>query len=86
MKTVEATQPTAPLAEYVRHLSAEPLIITFNGKPVAALVSVENIDVESASLSTNPEFLAIIERSRYRLASEGGISGEEIRRRLKIRE
>ncbi len=86
MKTVEITQTTDLLAEYVRHLTNEPLIITKNGKSVAALISMENMDMESASLGTNPEFLAIIERSRSRLASEGGISGAEMRRRLKIKE
>ena len=41
-------------------------------------------DVETISLSTNPEFLAIIERSRQRLAAEGGISLEEMRKKLPV--
>ena len=39
-------------------------------------------DAEAISLSTNPRFLAIIERSRLRQKREGGISSEEMRRRL----
>lgn len=35
---------------------------------------------ESAHLSTNPQFLALIERSRARQKAEGGISGAEMRR------
>jgi hypothetical protein len=36
--------------------------------------------METVALSTNPEFLALIERSRAR--AEGGISSEEMRRRF----
>ncbi len=39
-------------------------------------------DWETESLSNNPKFLAILERSRKRLREEGGISSEEMRRRL----
>jgi hypothetical protein len=49
---------------------------------LAALVSLEGVDEESLSLSTNPQFLEIIEQSRARLRTEGGISSDEMRRRL----
>jgi hypothetical protein len=39
-------------------------------------------DWETESLSNNPKFLAILERSRKRLREEGGISSDEMRRRL----
>ena len=39
-------------------------------------------DIEAVSLSNNPKFIALIERSRARQRSEGGISSEEMRRRL----
>ena len=51
----------------------------------AALVSVENADLETITLSTNPQFIAMIERSRARQRAEGGISSEEMRRRLEDR-
>ena len=54
------------------------------GKPVAAVIPIRNTDGETASLSTNRKFLAIIERSRYRLKKEGGISSAELRRRLRL--
>lgn len=84
MKRIEMAEPTAPLAEYVRVVSQEPLIITVDGKPVAALVPIENADLETVTLSTHPQFLALIERSRARQKVEGGISSEEMRRRLGI--
>ena len=85
MRTIEMTQATASLAEYTRQVAVEPMIITASGKPVAALVAIENTDLETVSLSTNPQFLAIIERSRTRQQAEGGISSEEMRQRLGIR-
>ena len=38
--------------------------------------------LETISLSTNPRFIEIIEKSRASLARDGGISSEEMRRRL----
>jgi antitoxin (DNA-binding transcriptional repressor) of toxin-antitoxin stability system len=82
MKTLEVAQATAPLAEYARDVQNEPLILTMDGKPVAALVPIENADIETVTLSTHPQFLALIERSRLRQKTEGGISTAELRRRL----
>ena len=86
MKTLELAQATAPLAEYAQDVSKAvskaPLILTVGGRPVAALVSIENADLETTTLSTHPQFLALIERSRVRHEVEGGISAEEMRRRL----
>ena len=82
MKTLEMTQVTAPLAEYVREAKKEPVILTVDGKPVVALVSIENADLETVTLSTSPQFLALIERSRARQKAEGGIASAEMRRRL----
>jgi len=58
------------------------VIVTVNGKPVAASVAIENADLEAVSLNTNPAFLALIERLRARHRPEGGLSGDEVRRRL----
>lgn len=82
MKTLELEKATAPLSQYAEQVSGGPLILTVGGKPVAALVSVENADLETMSLSTNPQFLDLIERSRARQNAEGGISSAEMRRRL----
>lgn len=82
MKTVKMTEATAVLAEYARQVDLEPIVVTVKGKPVAAIVAIENADLETVSLSTNPQFLALIERSRARQQAEGGISSDEMRRRL----
>ncbi|MGQ9625789.1 MAG: type II toxin-antitoxin system Phd/YefM family antitoxin [Anaerolineae bacterium] len=85
MKTIEVAQATAPLAEYARDLSKEPVILTIGGKPVAALVPIENADLETVTLSTNPQFLALIERSRARQKAGEGISSEEMRLKLGLK-
>jgi prevent-host-death family protein len=84
MKALEIKQATAPLADYVRAVGKEPVIVSVKGKPVAALVSIENADWETVRLSSHPEFLALIERSRTRQKKEGGISSNQLRRRLRI--
>jgi antitoxin (DNA-binding transcriptional repressor) of toxin-antitoxin stability system len=86
MKVLEQTEATAPLAEYAAGIDQEPVIITSNGKPIAALLPIENADLETVSLSTNPKFLELIERSRVRHRTEGGISSEEMRHRLGLSE
>ena len=82
MKTVEFAKATLPLCDYTKKVKKEPVIITKEGKPLAALVSITNADIETVSLSNNPKFIALIERSRSRQKSGGGISTEEMRRRL----
>ncbi|OPX24625.1 MAG: hypothetical protein B1H02_03010 [Candidatus Latescibacteria bacterium 4484_107] len=58
------------------------MIVTIDRKPIAALVPIANSDLEPLSVSTQPEFLAIIKQSRVRQQKEGGISSEQVRRRL----
>ena len=82
MKMVEVKQATAPLRDYARDAQKEPVIVTEHGRPIAALMPVTNADSETVGLSTNPQFLQLIERSRRRQDTEGGISSAEMRRRL----
>jgi hypothetical protein len=56
------------------------------GKPIAALVSVENADLETITPSTHPQFITLVERSRARQKAEGGISSKEMRRRLGVKQ
>jgi antitoxin (DNA-binding transcriptional repressor) of toxin-antitoxin stability system len=83
MKTVEVTKATLSLADYTKGVIEEPVVVTVKGKPVAALVSILNADLETVSLSHNEKFLNLIDRSRSRQEREGGVSTEEMRRRLK---
>ena len=82
MKTLEIENATASLADYVRN--KEPVIVSRKGKPVAALVPIENADWETTSLSTDPRFLALIQHSRIRQEKEGGLSSVEMRNRVGV--
>jgi len=84
MKTIEIAKATAPLGKYAQSVRKEPVVLTRKGRPVAALIAVENADLETVVLSNHPKFLALIERSRQRQKTAGGISSDEMRGRLKL--
>jgi len=84
VKKIKLVKATAPLADFARELNGDVLVLTESGKPVAALVPIEDMDMESLAVGTSPVFLDIIERARRRHEQEGGISQEEMRRRLGI--
>jgi prevent-host-death family protein len=85
MKTLEISKARRSLASYSKKARKEPMVVTANGKPIAALIGIQNADMETVTLSNNPQFLALIERSRQRQSQEGGISGEQMRRRLSLK-
>jgi prevent-host-death family protein len=85
MRLVEISKATTSLGEYTRRLRKKPVVVTRKGKPVAALVPICDADAETISLSTNPQFIALIERSRQRMEAEGGIPIEEVRRRFGLK-
>ncbi len=64
MKSIEIKKALKPLSEYAKEIDDEILVLTSNEKPVAAIVSLKDIDMESLSLSTNPDFMEIIKESR----------------------
>jgi hypothetical protein len=76
---LKISEATVSLADYTRELQG-PLIVTTDGRPVAALVPIEGVDLETLAVGTNPQFLDLIERIRRRMEKEGGIPSEEIRR------
>ena len=84
MKKLAKREATGSLAEYVDALGDDALVVTIRGRPVAALVSLENADAETIGLSTNPTFLRLIERSRRQHESRGGVPAAEMRRRLGV--
>ena len=85
MKMIEKAEATESLAAYAEHTEDFPIVVTDHGQPIAALLPVPNADLETVSLSTNPQFLSLISRSRARQEKEGGISSEQMRRRVGIK-
>jgi antitoxin (DNA-binding transcriptional repressor) of toxin-antitoxin stability system len=82
VKKIELDEATESLAEYVKRIEEEPSIIVHKGVALAALIPLDNVDYETVQLSTNSKFIEILERSRARYQKEGGISSEEMRRKL----
>jgi len=82
MKIVDIGKATNPLADYIEAVRSEPLVVTDHGVPTAVLLPLTNTDMETVALSTNPKFIALIEGSRARAREEGGLSPDEMRRRV----
>jgi hypothetical protein len=82
VKTLELSEATAPLADYVRLADSETTVIMEDGLPVAAVVSLANTDMETILLCQNPQFIEIIEAGRASLKTEGALSPDEVRQRL----
>jgi hypothetical protein len=76
MKTVEIGQVYSLLENYDKN--ELPLILTRNGQPIAALFSLEGVDLENLSISINSKFITIIEQSRKSQKEEGRIFLEDI--------
>ena len=83
LKTVDVRQAQHALDVSLSEEPIAPLIITKDGKPIAALVPLENADLETASLGLNPQFSLLIERSRTELKEHHGISAQAMEERLR---
>ncbi|MGO9466001.1 MAG: hypothetical protein ACLQIB_43760 [Isosphaeraceae bacterium] len=86
MKKVEITQATKSLERYARELGQEPLVLTERGHAIAALLPVDDADVESMTLSLSPRFQAVIDRARAEYRNGASLSAEDARRELGIPE
>lgn len=82
MKTIDLNDASAPLSEYARNLGSEPLLVTEGGRAVVALMPVEEEDLDTLSLGSNPRFVAILERARAQRRAGQGLTSEEVRREL----
>jgi prevent-host-death family protein len=85
MKTIELSKATSQLRDYAESAAKEMVVVTRNGKPLAAVVSLEGIDLESFSLSMNPKFIQIMEKSRESARIHGALTSDEVRKKLGIK-
>ena len=81
MRTVEISQAADSLPEYGRRKRGETWVLMRRGRPVAAVVPLDDEDYFSMRLANDPRFIEIIERSRARYKATGGISLAEMRRK-----
>ena len=82
MKTIDITKASKTLSEYAEKSDNEIVVLTSKNKPVAAIVSLKNIDRESLSLSTNPEFMKIIEKSRKNFKLGNKLSFSDMKKEI----
>ena len=54
MKTIEIGEASNPLANYLKGVKDEPLVITEEGTPTAVILSLANADLETVSLEYEP--------------------------------
>ena len=82
MKTLELRKASKTLADYAANLGSESIVVTSNRKPVAALVSLKDVDRESLSLSLDPAFMKIIRRARAEVRRGEVYSLEQVKREM----
>ncbi len=79
------SEATASLSDYARKVRSEPVVVMRRGKPMAALMPLDEDEWEDMIVSKHPGFIALIERSRARYKAGHGISLAEIKRKYGIR-
>jgi antitoxin (DNA-binding transcriptional repressor) of toxin-antitoxin stability system len=84
MKTVDISQAADSLSEYGRRKWGLTWVLTRRGRPVAAVVPLDDEDYFSMRLASDPRFIATIERARTRYAATGGLSPGNIRRKHEL--
>ena len=84
MKKSDISKAPAVFRDYVQSLGQDPVILMVGRRPIGVWLPVEDADLETVSLSFNPKFLEILRNSERSYFEKGGISDEELRRRLGI--
>jgi prevent-host-death family protein len=79
---VELADATAALAEYVRDVRKQPVVVLKAGKPVAAVVPMSESEWEDYVVSHHFPLVESTRRAKERFKAQGGSSLESVRRRL----
>lgn len=72
-------------SKVVRKLKEEDAIVTFHGKPVAALLPVDEDTIEEFIIAHSPELLAELAQSYREYREKGGADLGTVKRKLKRR-
>jgi antitoxin (DNA-binding transcriptional repressor) of toxin-antitoxin stability system len=78
MKAMKLPKEIESFLDAAEATGEETLVFTRKQRPVAALVSLRRVDRESLALSTNPQFLKIIDRARKEVRAGKTISLEAL--------
>lgn len=86
MKLLELEEAKGSLSDYARKNRRDAVVVTRHGKPISALVPLDSgADLERLSLSANPRFRAILERSRAEVRAGRVTSSAEVRRQFGLK-
>ena len=78
MKIASVADIKARLSAYLKETENGPVVVTRNGKAIAALVAVADDDeLERLVLAHSPKFQALLEKSRRQIEETGGIPHDQ---------
>jgi antitoxin (DNA-binding transcriptional repressor) of toxin-antitoxin stability system len=84
MKAMKLPKEIQSFLDVAETAEEETLVFTKKKRPVAALVSLRKVDRESLALSTNPQFLRIIESARKEVRAGKTISLEALEKKFRV--
>jgi prevent-host-death family protein len=85
MKVASVADVKAKLSAYVKASDEGPVVITRNGKAVAAIVPVTDDELERLALAYSPKLRAILTAARERIRSGQGIPHDRFWREVDAR-
>src|SRR5262245_20784260 len=84
MKAIKLPKEIQSFLDVAEAAEEETLVFTKKKRPVAALVSLRKVDRESLALSTNPQFLKIIETARKEVRAGKTTSLEALQKKFSV--
>ncbi len=85
MKVVPVEKAGVTVTELAAMAKSGSVILTRNGKPIAAVKDLSGSDWETVSLANDPKFIALIERSRESYRQQGGVLLSDLRAELGVK-
>lgn len=83
MKIASVAEVKAQFSAYIKETEQGPVIVTRNGRPVAALLAVKDDDeLERLLLAHSPRLQSLLETGRQQIHSGQGISHEDFWREV----
>jgi prevent-host-death family protein len=83
MKIASITEVKAQFSAYLRQSEQGPVVVTRNGKPVAALLALRDDEELESLVHSHPVRLrSILQATRHQICAGEGLSHEELWRQL----
>jgi prevent-host-death family protein len=84
MKIAPVAEVKARFSEFLRKSQRSPVIVTKNGRPIAAIISVpqEEGELERLILANTPKFVELLNAARKDIQETDGLRHEDVWRRI----